>query len=333
MGGWVGGFEWLAGQLLSLIVFLLPVLATFGAVFLGVYLNGVVDREREREVEVFRPLFDETGEVKEASSLQPIRPLFEDGKNQSVILNIRPMEFYPIDQVTRTKVMAYVKAVGRLSKLDDPTLSASALLHESGYGAFVEAQLPDEMLLEPDEGIGSGDWASAPGPHIVAGRRTVIAGPNAVVPANSTQVSGEERRTLLPILVENAPLLVQLDSPEGLRAVFESHTDIDVGYIDEQCPDWADALWEALQQPWQSEPIDYEDGVFGGNVIPEDQHQNIVEGADFQEILTSAGIALQARRIKHRERVINRAKQLHERLLIRLSLPLYHPKRILLARR
>lgn len=329
---WVGSIEWLARQLLSLFTFLLPVLATFGAVFLGVYLNGIIDREREREVELLRPLFEETSKVKDGSGLHPIQALLEDGKHSSVLLDIRLLNLHMIDQETREKIMAYLQAVEQLAKFDDTTTSTSRLLHESGYGDYLADQLPEEIVLEPNEGIGSGSSDLVPGPHIVAGRRTVTASPNSVLPSNSTRVSGDYRRPLLPILVEIGPLLVETDSSAELRSLFESQTDIDVAYLDDRCPNWADVLWEVLQRPWQSEPIDYQDDVFGNNVIPEDQHQNIVEGEDFEDILTTAGIALQARLVEHRKRVINSAEELHGRLLVRLSRPLYHPKRILLAR-
>ncbi|SEW01230.1 hypothetical protein [Natrinema salifodinae] len=332
MRSWLRGLEWFAGELLSFLGFLLPVLATFAAVFLGVYLNGVVDRERKREMKIFRPLLDETGEVKDASASKPIRSLIEDGEHRSVLLDVRPVEFHTMDQTTRKELMAYLKAVGRLAELDDPTLAASAVLHESGYGKHFTEQLPSDMLLKPDEGIQSEKSISGPGPHIVSGRRTVISGPNAVLPSRSTKVSSDARQPLLPILVENASLLIELDSGAELRAVFESHTDIDVGYLDEQCPNWADELWKTLQRPWKGEPINYEDGLASNDKSSDDKSQHIVKGEDFRGVLTSAGIALQLRRMKQRYQVINHAEQLHGQLLVRLSRPLYHPKRILLAR-
>ena len=329
---WTGGLEWVVGQVVSFFVFLLPVLATFGAVFLGVYLNGVVDREREREVEVFRPLLNETNSVMDASSKGPINTLLKKGERRSVLLDIDQMELYAIDEETRKEIMTYLDAVRELAGLDDVILSTTELLHESGYGEFLTEQLPNKMLMESDEGIGSKKWASVPGPHIAAGRRTVVSGQNPVLPSNSTRVSGDFRRRLLPILVEYASVLQEADSSVNLRDVFESQTEVDVSYLDERCPNWADCLWDILQSSWNGEPIDFEDGPFGLNRIPENQHINIIGGNDFRQVISSAGIALQYRRRKHRERVIEHAEQLHKRLFFRVSQPLYHPKRILIAR-
>lgn len=331
MIGWVGRFEWFVGQLLSVAEILLPVIATCVGVFLGVYINGIIDREREREIEFFRPLFSEVRAVQEVEPLQPISPLIDDGDYQSVLFTIRPLRFHALDQKTRETVMAYLEAVEQLATLADTTLSTSVLLHESGYGEFLEAELPDKLLLDSDEGIGSGE--AAPGPQLVAGQQTIISGPNPVLPSNSTRVSGDDRKPLLPLLVAHGPVLATIDSAAELRAFFKSQTDVDVTYLDERCPEWAGALAAVLQQSWQGEPIDYEDESVGRKVVPEDQYPNMVEGDDFQDILASAGMALQARRISYRRRVIDRAAALHEQLLRRLSQPLYHPKRILLARR
>lgn len=332
MAVWIGGLEWIVGQLVSFFAFLLPVLATFGAVFLGVYLNGVIDRERKREVEVFRPLLDETSSVMDASSKGPINTLLEKQERRSVLLDIDQMELYAIDEETREDIMTYLDAVQELAGLDDVILSTTELLHESGYGEFLGEQLPNKMLMESDEGIESERWASVPGPHIVAGRRTVVSGQNPVLPSNSTRVSGDYRRPLLPILVEHASVLRGADSSADLRDVFESRTDVDVSYLDERCPNWAEVLWEVLQEPWEGEPIDFDDGPIGMKRIPADQHHNMVEGDDFHQVFSSAGYALQFRRIEHRKRVIERAEQLHKRLFFRVSQPLYHPKRILIAR-
>lgn len=321
-----------ARQLLSFLAFSLPVVATFVAVFLGVYLNGVIDREREREKEVFRPLSDEVRELNDASPLRPIRYIHENGTHQSVSFDIRPEVFYSVDRATRSKILEYQESVKQLSILADTTVSASVVLHECGYGEFLEDQLPEEMLMEPDEGIGSDNAADGLGPHIVAGRETVISGRNAVIPSSSTQVHGDKRVPLLPLLVENAPLLKQAGSSDELRSFFESHTEVDVTYLDERCPNWVDALWDTLQRPWESEAIEYENSIFGLNVVPEDQSHRMVSGEDFRSILSSAGTALELRRLKQRERVISHAEDLHEMLLFRLSIPLYHPKRILLAR-
>lgn len=324
--------EIIARQLFSFLAFALPVVATFVAVFLGVYLNGVIDREREREKEVFRPLFDETLEVKDAAPHRPIRFIHGNDTHQSALFDIRPEVFYSVDQTTRSKVMAYQEAVNRLTDLADTTVSASVILYECGYGEFLENQLPEEMLMESDEGIGSGDAADGLGPHIVAGRETVISGRNTVTPSSSTQIHGDKRIPLLPLLIENAPSLKQVGSSDELRSFFESHTEVDVIYLDERCPNWVDALWDTLQQPWESEAIEYQNGMFGLNVVPEDQFHRMVSGEDFRSILSSAGTALEHRRFKQRERVISHAEDLHDMLLFRLSLPLYHHKRILLAR-
>lgn len=329
---WIGGIEWVVGQVISFLAFLLPVLATFGAVFLGVYLNGVVDREREREVEVFRPLLDETSSVKDAAPLRPISPLVENGERYSVLLDIDQMDLYAIDEETRKGIMEYWESVNELASLDDTIIPTCDLLHESGYGEFLTEQLPDEMLMESDEGIGSEKWASVPGPYIAAGRRTVVSGQNPVLPSNSTRVSGDYRRPLLPILVEYASVLQEADSSADLRGVFESQTDVDVSYLDERCPNWAETLWKVLQKPWEGKSIDFDDGPIGMKRIPANQHHNMVEGDDFHQVISSTGTALQFRRIEHRNGVIERAEDLHKCLFFRVSQPLYHPKRILIAR-
>lgn len=320
------------GQLISFLAFLLSILATFGAVFLGVYLNGVIDRERERENEIFRPLVNETREVREGSAHQPIRTLITNGNHQSVSFDFQSMDLYSVDKITQSAILSYRDEVKHLAKLNDTSLSASELLHESGYGEFLREQLPEEMLIESDKGIGSKEGKSAIGPYIVAGRRTVISGRNSVIPSNSTRIHGDERLPLLPLLVENAPLLRQADSTSEFRSIIDSQTDVDVDHLGERCPNWDDALWKTLEKRWQGDEIDYENGLFGHDVISEGQYQNMVAGENFREVLSSAGTALELRRLKQRERVIDLAEKLHARLLIRLSRPLYHPKRILLAR-
>jgi len=301
-------------------------------VFLGVYLNGVIDRERKRENEIFHPLLNETRNVKESSSHQRIQVLIANGSHQSVSFDFRPMDLYSVGKTTRDEILSYRNEVKKLAKLHDTSLSASELLHESGYGEFLSEQLPDDMLIESDEGIGSKKGTSAIGPYIAAGRRTVVSGRNSVIPSNSTRIHGDERLPLLPLLVENAPLLKSTESAGEFRSVLDSHTNVDVDHLDTRCPNWDEALWEALEKPWQGEGIESEQGLFGNNVISEGQFHNMIEGENFREILSSAGTALEFRRLKQRERVIDLAEELHNRLLFRLSRPLYHPKRILLAR-
>lgn len=61
--------------------YLYPFIYTSVGVFLGIYINGLIESERTRTQEILRPIYEEVNEIASENPDTPFQPLLDDSQN------------------------------------------------------------------------------------------------------------------------------------------------------------------------------------------------------------------------------------------------------------
>lgn len=304
-----------------------PVVYTIVGVFIGAQLSALVESERQREAQVLKPILSEVTEVSSLDALSTLTPIrTASGGFGSAIESIDYVELLGLNPLMYDGVMEYLDALSRYESYHVPHRPIADILFKADYDQFLLTHLDDSLVLTDSTGVDPTERPKFPGPAMNVGSYTTSSGESSYFDeGHRVPVRGARRYSLFAFLLENFELIQKSKSASGLREICNQHPEINVQHLDEISETWAADLWDALTTQWRSD-LKHTD-ILSGDM----GDQAVVEGQNFTELVNDAELILKLQRHEARGEVIKTATELRDRLLFRLGLAIYDPRRLALG--
>jgi hypothetical protein len=313
--------------------YLWPLGYTAIGIFLGVYLNNLIEAERSLSASILRPLLSESQNVARQSPTQPLASLLsEEGVLESTTSEFEPIELLQLDPELLEIVISYMNAIEQLKRLHRPHIPVAEILAQVGYTEYLLERLPSEIVVEGDRGIDPTPRPDFPGPGLFVGDYTMQGGESAYFSQGYVApVTAVRRYPILAFLLENFSQLQAAEGVGDLREVCRRSSEIDVELLDQRAPEWDSDLWGALTT--QFEPRDTVTSQLDISTDEVDEPSQIVTSGSFFEVVRNCEMAVRLMQQNARSEVIDRAADLSTMTAHRLSMRVYDPRRLRLANR
>lgn len=302
-----------------------PLIYTAAGVGLGVYLNGLIEIEREREKNLLKPLLREVSEVSRQEQPAVLAPLInEQGEIESVLHDIPMTEIYDVEPTLFEYIHQYLGALGRLQQLGLRHIPIAEALVDAGYETIFEEELDSDLLITDSEGVDPTGRPQFPGPSLRVGEHTVeMSQSDYFETGPAAPVRTAKKFPLFALLLENLSALRTAERPSDLRVIVQSVDGVQVDKLDGISEGWEEQLWTALQRPWHTEGPDTEEGV-----IPPSEYPRLVDGENFIEVVGTAEQVVQGRRNNAKGELLAVSSDLQSYLVNRTTMFRFHPDRL-----
>jgi hypothetical protein len=306
---------------LSVLSAVWPFVATLTGAFFGVYLNSIIDAEKEREEEILKPLLRETASIRENENRITPDLVTEDGEVVSKAFEIDDIELHKLQDILRDEIISYRRLIEELRELYARYISVSKTLVEVGYDEVFRNELSSEILAEESVDTNVGGF---PGPEIITGEKIVEQGEQGI---GTKEVNFQTYVTLplFPFLMDNIEILKNVRSEQGIREMFSHAEEVDIGFMDSVDESWDEEIWRAINKPFNASE-EYE------GELPDGKGYEMIEGEGFVDVCEWANSSVDARAMWKRNEIMEQVSRLSMYIYVRVNYPVYHPKRILMAK-
>jgi len=302
-----------------------PLIYTAAGVGLGVYLNGLIEIEREREKNLLKPLLREVSEVSRQEQPAVLAPLVnEQGEIESILRDVPMTEMYDVEQTLFEYIHQYLGVLGRLQRLGVRHIPIAEALVDAGYETIFEEEMDSDLLITDSEGVDPTGRPQFPGPSLRVGEHTVeMSQSDYFETGPAAPVRTAKKFPLFALLLENLSALRTAERPSDLRVIVESVDGVQVDVLDGISEGWENQLWTALQRPWHTEGPDTENGGIALSEYPK-----LVDGENFIEVVETAEQVVQGRRNNAKGELLAVSNDLRSYLITRTTMFRFHPKRL-----
>jgi hypothetical protein len=310
-----------------------PVIYTLVGVFVGLYFDELVDTERKRTQTIFRPLLNETSQIKRANWDTPLPEIrTESGDLESVLQDVERLEILQLNTALTEAILKYLEAITNLARVHQPHVPVAKVLDGVGYGDHVVARLPPGMVASGNEGVDPTDRPAFPGPELIVGSYTTGSGRSDYFDDGyRASVQTHRRYPLFAFLLEHFEAIRTATSPDAYREICEQSPEIDVQYMDTNFEGWEEGLWDALHSPFEPPESAYEQLDFSIDTASNGESSMLVAGETFADVLRGSEMATRFITFQARQDVIDAATEINAQLVSRLGKRLIDPRRWYIA--